>query len=342
MNYKDSGVDLHEQDMFNAKLGQKMPWLGGFGGAFDIGEDYLVSSTDGVGTKVKLYTQSQKEEGVDIKNLGIDLVAMVVNDLVCTGAKPLFFNDYLSVNTIDSIDAMGIIEGINEGLAQCGDGIPLIGGETAIMGDMYKEGEFDIAGFGVGACPKENFIDGSGIEVGDVMLGLKSNGFHSNGYTLIRQVVSHTVENDPESIPEGLFADLLKPTRIYVNSILKVLDYYKEDVHGISHITGGGRYNVNRLLGDINLKPKWNNNNTAFRQDEFNWIQKAGNISDEEMRRVFNDGIGMVLVVNRNSAQKIISLLESLGEDVFEVGLIETRLNKVELDELNQIIENRH
>jgi len=124
MNYKDSGVDLHSQDMFNAKLCQKMPWLGGFGGAFDIGEDYLVSSTDGVGTKVTLYNTSKDLDGVDIKNLGIDLVAMVVNDIVCTGAKPLFFNDYLSVNNLESFDAMALIEGINEGLSQCG-GIPL-------------------------------------------------------------------------------------------------------------------------------------------------------------------------------------------------------------------------
>ena len=216
MNYKESGVDLHEQDVFNARLAKKMPWLGGFGGAFDIGEDYLISSTDGVGTKVMLYNDYKDEPGVSISNLGIDLVAMVMNDIVCTGAKPLFFNDYLAVNDLTKMDAMDLIAGINTGLHLCGD-VPLLGGETAIMGDMYGEGEFDVAGFGVGACPKDDFIDGTAISDGDVMLGLASSGFHSNGYTLIRKVL----ENVPnEDIPTDLFKDLLKPTKIYVNSIL--------------------------------------------------------------------------------------------------------------------------
>jgi len=339
MNYKDSGVDLHSQDMFNAKLCQKMPWLGGFGGAFDIGEDYLVSSTDGVGTKVTLYNTSKDLDGVDIKNLGIDLVAMVVNDIVCTGAKPLFFNDYLSVNNLESFDAMALIEGINEGLSQCG-GIPLLGGETAIMGDMYKDGEFDIAGFAIGACPKDNYIDGSNIESGDVMLGLKSSGFHSNGYSLIRKVLD---ENADTEKPEGLIKNILTPTKIYVKTIMRLLEYYREDIHGISHITGGGRGNVNRLLGeDVNLRPHWNDNEMHFRPEEMNWIQKAGNIDELEMRKVFNNGIGMVLIVARNSAEKIIKMLQSLDEEVFEVGLIADRLDAEQLEDLTKTIENRH
>ena len=172
MNYKDSGVNLHEQDMFNAQLATQMPWLGGFAGAFDIGDDFLVSSTDGVGTKIKLYNSYKDLDGVSIRNLGIDLVAMVMNDIVCTGAKPLFFNDYLAVNTIESVEALELVAGINEGLAQCGN-VPLLGGETAIMSDMYKLGDFDVAGFGVGACPKDDYIDGSGISAGNVMIGLK-------------------------------------------------------------------------------------------------------------------------------------------------------------------------
>jgi phosphoribosylformylglycinamidine cyclo-ligase len=318
MNYKDSGVDLQTQDMFNTQLCSKMPWLGGFGGAFDIGENYLVSSTDGVGTKIKLYIQAQEEEGVSIKNIGIDLVAMVMNDIVCTGAKPIFFNDYLAVNTLSQIDAMGLIDGINEGLAQCGDGIPLIGGETAIMGDMYKEGEFDIAGFGVGACPHDDFIDGSAITNGDVMIGLKSNGFHSNGYTLIRKVVNESCEVAP-------LADLLKPTTIYVKPVLEVLDKHKGNVHGIAHITGGGRANVDRLLGeDINLRPVWFENQTIT--EEMEWVKRNGDIDEIEFRKVFNNGVGMVLIVDRDEYPEIQHTLDRLKVEHVEIGAIVARV----------------
>lgn len=326
MNYKDSGVDLHSQDMFNAQLCQNMPWLGGFAGAFDIGDDYLVSSTDGVGTKVKLYTQALKENGVSINNLGIDLVAMVMNDIVCTGAKPIFFNDYLAVNKIEQVDALGLIAGINEGLSQCGS-VPLLGGETAIMGDMYKSGEFDVAGFGVGVCPKDKFIDGTKIAENDIMIGLHADGFHSNGYTLIREVVSVASMTNPEDFPTDLFADLLKPTRIYVKPILRCLDKFKGGIHGIAHITGGGRANVNRLMGDdLNLRPKWFDDD--HKTDEMKWIQKYGNISDEEFRRVFNNGIGMVVIASREIAGEMIELLEAMGERVSQVGVIENRLNE--------------
>jgi phosphoribosylformylglycinamidine cyclo-ligase len=319
MNYKDSGVDLHEQDMFNARLCQKMPWLGGFAGALDIGNDYLVSSTDGVGTKVKLYVQAQEEEGVSIKNIGIDLVAMVMNDIVCCGAKPLFFNDYLAVNQLSQIDALGLIEGINEGLKQCGDNVPLLGGETAIMTDMYKEGDFDIAGFGVGACPKDDFIDGSGIVDGDVMIGLKSDGFHSNGYTLIRKVIE---SEDTEDIP---FSDLLRPTKIYVKPVLEVVNKHKGKVHGIAHITGGGRSNVDRLLGeDINLRPVWFENQTLT--EEMEWIKMSGQIDELEFRKVFNNGIGMVLIVDREEYPMIQDTLDGLDVEHVEIGAIGSRI----------------
>jgi phosphoribosylformylglycinamidine cyclo-ligase len=319
MNYKDSGVDLHEQDMFNARLATKMPWLGGFAGALDIGNDYLVSSTDGVGTKVKLYVQAQEEEGVSIKNIGIDLVAMVMNDIVCCGAKPLFFNDYLAVNQLSQIDALGLIEGINEGLKQCGNNVPLLGGETAIMTDMYKEGDFDIAGFGVGACPKDDFIDGSGIVDGDVMIGLKSDGFHSNGYTLIRKVIE---SEDTEDIP---FSDLLRPTKIYVKPVLDVVNKHKGKVHGIAHITGGGRSNVDRLLGeDINLRPVWFENQTLT--EEMEWIKMSGQIDDIEFRKVFNNGIGMVLIVDREEYPMIQDTLDGLDVEHVEIGAIGSRI----------------
>jgi phosphoribosylformylglycinamidine cyclo-ligase len=324
MDYKDSGVDLHEQDVFNAKLASKMPWLGGFSGALDIGSDYLVSSTDGVGTKVMLYNDCKEMKGIDIKNIGIDLVAMVMNDIVCTGAKPLFFNDYLAVNQLNTIDAMGLIDGINEGLKQCGDNVPLLGGETAIMSDMYKEGDFDVAGFGVGACPKDNFVDGSGISNGDIMLGLTSSGFHSNGYTLIRKILSEL--DDDVELPKDLHKNLLKPTKIYVKSVLHVMKQYGGNVvHGIAHITGGGRQNVNRLLGeDLNLRPVWHGNERPT--DEMKWIQEQGNIDNYEMRKVFNNGIGMVLIVNHTDAYEVQRTLESVGETVIEVGVIGERV----------------
>jgi len=325
MNYKDSGVDLQQQDLFNARLCSAMPWLGGFAGAFDIGDDYLVSSTDGVGTKIKLYVQSQKEKGVSIKNIGIDLVGMVMNDIVCTGARPIFFNDYLAVNQLTQLDASGLIDGINDGLLMCGDNVPLLGGETAIMTDMYKSGEFDIAGFGVGVCPKDNFIDGSNIVEGDVMIGLLSDGFHSNGYTLIRKVVNKVLKESPEDIPKDLFTNLLKPTRIYVKPVLRAIQKGKGGVHGIAHITGGGRSNVDRLLGeDINLKPVWFEDN--HKPDEMIWIQEQGNIDDIEMKRVFNNGIGMVLIVSRKVAGELIGLLEAMDERPVQVGVIEKRV----------------
>ncbi len=319
MNYKDSGVDLHEQNVFNAKIHQKMPWLGGFGGAYDIGEDSLVSWPDSVGSKVMLYEKAKHLDGVDIKNIGIDLVATVMNDIVCTGAQPMFFNDYLSINALDTVDVMGIIDGINDGLKQCGDNVPLISGETSVMNDMHPTGGFDVAGFGVGACPKGDFIDGINISEGDVMLGLKSSGFHTDGYALIRKVLDENIDAD---LPDGFYQKLLTPTRIYVKSVLSVLKHYKGAVHGISQITGGGRGNINRLIGeDVNLRPLWNNNDHLIRQDEMSWIQRVGNISQVEMRRVFNNGIGMVLIVDRNSAT--------------------TRLTKVGMDNLNKTIEKR-
>lgn len=322
MNYKNSGVDLHEQDVFNVKLCNKMPWLGGPAGAFDIGDDYLVSSTNGVGTKIKLFIQAQKENGVSINNIGIDLVAMVMNDIICTGAKPLFFNDYLAVNKLNEIDAEGLIDGINQGLRQCGD-VPLISGDTAIMPGMYNTGEFDISGFATAVCPKSDFIDGTAIEDGDVMIGLKSSGFHSNGYTLIRDVLKTVSVND---YPTNIFSQLLRPSKIYVQSVLSVIRHSKGGVHGIAHITGGGRANVDKLLGeDLNLRPEWFEDN--HKTDEMLWIQKHGNIDDIEMKRVFNNGIGMVLIVSRESAQKVIELFQAMGESPVQVGYIKKRMD---------------
>ena len=328
MDYQSSGVDLQDQNMFNAKLAAKMPWLGGYAGAYDFGDDYLVSATDGVGSKIKLYFDHKDYPDINIKNLGHDLVAAVMNDIVCTGAIPLFMNDYLSVHDLKSDEYLDLIDGINEGLKQCGHNVPLIGGETAILPDIYKKHEFNIAGFGVGVCPKNDFIDGRNIKDGDMMIGLKSSGFHCNGYSLIRKVW----EKYGANAPKGTLKKLLAPSRIYVTSVLAVLKKHRKDVNGIAHITGGGRDNILRLLGEgLNLRPIWSDD--WERPEEFKWLQDAGTISNEEMKRVFNDGIGMILVVNRDAVVKIVEELTSLAESPIICGRIQVRLTDVALKE---------
>ena len=325
MDYESAGVSLHEQEFFNAKLAAKMPWLGGHAGAFDVGSDYLVSGCDGIGTKVKLYLENKDVEGVSIKNLGQDLVAMVFNDIVCFGATPLFMNDYLAVPSI-SDEYLELIDGINDALKPLEGKPPLISGDTSIHPEIET---FDIAGFGIGACPKKNYIDGKNIKDDDVILGLRSSGFHSNGYTLIRKIwndytfdITPGIENKTE-----LITRLLTPSRIYVNTILAVLRKYAPSINGICHITGGGRENLNRLMGEnLNLRPRWNDNWT--KPEEFEFIQKAGRISDGEMRRVFNDGIGMMMVVDPNEVVGIVEYLEKLGEDVIVCGTISTRFKQ--------------
>jgi|GEM_PF-1066079 phosphoribosylformylglycinamidine cyclo-ligase len=322
MDYESVGVNLHEQDLFNVKLAMRMPWLGGHSGAFDVGSDYLVSGCDGIGTKIKLYQDNSDVEGVSIKNLGQDLVAMVFNDIVCSGATPLFMNDYLAVPKIDDI-YLELIDGIRDALKGLEGSPPLISGETAIHPDIKT---FDIAGFGVGACPKANYIDGKEIVAGNVMLGLRSSGFHANGYTLIRKVWQDRRYLYTDSHPDML-KRLLTPTRIYVNTVLSILREFAPYVKGICHITGGGRDNLLRLLGeDLNLRPNWNNNWT--KPEEFKFIQEKGEISDEEMVRVFNDGIGMIMVVDPEKVADIVNRLEKLGEDVIVCGTIMKRLKQ--------------
>jgi len=322
MDYESVGVSLYDQEIFNVKLAAKMPWLGGHSGAFDVGEDYLVSGCDGIGTKVKLYLENKDVKGVSIKDLGQDLVAMVFNDIVCCGATPLFMNDYLAVPSIDD-EYLKLIDGINDALKGLEGKPPLISGETAIHTDIET---FDIAGFGVGACPKKNYIDGKNIKDGDIILGLKSSGFHSNGYTLIRKVWLEK-ESFRSKDRDEIIKRLLTPSRIYVNTILSVLRKYAPSINGICHITGGGRENLNRLMGEnLNLRPRWNDDWT--KPPEFEFIQKNGKISDGEMRRVFNDGIGMMMVVDPNEVVGVVEYLEKLGEDVVVCGSISTRFKQ--------------
>ena len=321
MDYDSVGVSLQDQDFFNARLAGKMPWLGGHSGAWDAGSDYLVSGCDGIGTKIKLYLENKDVKGVSIKNLGQDLVAMVFNDIVCSGATPLFMNDYLAVPSIDD-QYLELIDGINDALKPLEGKPPLISGETAIHPDIKT---FDIAGFGVGACPKKNYITGEKIKEDDVILGLRSSGFHSNGYTLIRKVWLEPQAFHCER--DEMINLLLTPSRIYVNTILAVLRKYAPSVNGICHITGGGRENLNRLMGEnLNLRPRWNDNWT--KPPEFEFIQKNGKISDGEMKRVFNDGIGMMMVVAPENAVSIVEYLEKLKEDVVICGTISTRFKQ--------------
>jgi|TARA_B110001454_G_scaffold171641_1_gene162515 phosphoribosylformylglycinamidine cyclo-ligase len=321
MDYESAGVNLQDQDLFNAKLAAKMPWLGGHSGAWDAGSDYLVSGCDGIGSKIQLYLDNKEKEGVSIKNLGQDLVAMVFNDIVCSGATPLFMNDYLAVPTI-SDEYLELIDGIRDALKGLEGSPPLISGETAIHPEIKT---FDIAGFGVGACPKANYIDGKNIKDGNVMLGLASSGFHSNGYTLIRKVWQDQSYRCDDRL--AMINRLLTPTRIYVNTVLALLREFAPYVNGICHITGGGRDNLLRLLGeDLNLRPNWNNNWT--RPEEFKFIQEKGEISDQEMVRVFNDGIGMILVVDPNKVADIVERLQKLGEDVVVCGTVMKRLKQ--------------
>jgi phosphoribosylformylglycinamidine cyclo-ligase len=322
MDYESVGVSLPDRDMYLARLAGKMPWLGGHSGAFDVGADYLVSGCDGIGTKVQLYLENKDVKGVSIKDLGQDLVAMVFNDIVCCGATPLFMNDYLAVPSIND-EYLELIDGINDALKGLEGKPPLISGETAIKPDIET---FDIAGFGVGACPKKNYIDGKKIKEDDVILGLKSSGFHSNGYTLIRKVWLDK-ESFRSKDRDVIIKRLLTPSRIYVNTILATLRKYAPFVHGICHITGGGRENLNRLMGEnLNLRPRWNDNWT--RPPEFEFIQKYGKISDGEMRRVFNDGIGMMMVVDPKEVVGIVEYLEKLKEDVIVCGTISTRFTQ--------------
>jgi|TARA_B100000959_G_scaffold142869_1_gene150001 phosphoribosylformylglycinamidine cyclo-ligase len=333
MDYDSVGVSLTDQEFFNAKLSAKMPWLGGHCGAFDVGADFLVSSCDSIGTKIKLYQESkEKYEGISIKNLSQDLVAMVFNDIVCSGATPLFMSDYLAVPAIND-ELHEFIDGLNETLKTLEGRPPLISGNTPIQPEIET---LDIAGFGVGACPKKNYIDGKNIKDSDVILGLRSSGFHSDGYALIRKIWNDipVAEGDQEMIIR-----LLTPSRIYVNTILSVLRKYAPFINGICHITSGGRENLNRLMGEnLNLRPRWNNDWT--RPEEFDYIQKNGNISDGEMRRVFNDGIGMMLVVDPNEVVGIVEYLEKLKEEVVVCGTISTRFKQTVNTETGRVNES--
>ncbi len=329
LTYRSAGVDIDAGDRLveNIKPFARrtrrpgvLAGIGGFGALFGVPRRYrdpvLVSGTDGVGTKLKLAFQLRRHD-----TIGIDLVAMSVNDILTLGAEPLFFLDYYACGALDVGSATQVVKGIAAGCEAAG--CALIGGETAEMPGMYRSGEYDLAGFAVGVVEKTRIIDGSTIRPGDVVLGLASSGAHSNGYSLIRRIIAdRRVKLSTRIGGRALSALIMAPTRIYVKPVLKLLRSL--DVKGLAHITGGGlTENVPRVL-----KPR-----LAARIDRgawprpplFRWLQEAGRIAESEMLRVFNCGIGMVVVVGAHDAARAQRLLARAGERVFRIGTIERR-----------------
>lgn len=296
--------------------------IGGFGALFELSKKFrepvLVSGTDGVGTKLKLAFQWNKHDTV-----GQDLVAMSVNDILVQGAEPLFFLDYFACGKLDVDTAADVVKGIAQGceLAGCA----LIGGETAEMPSMYPEGEYDLAGFAVGAVEKSDIIDGSRIMPGDVVLGLASSGAHSNGYSLVRKIIEvANPDLDADFHGRPLRDVIMAPTRIYVKPLLELMAAMPAAVKGMAHITGGGiTENVPRILRD----------ELVARIDAsawplpplFQWLQEAGNVDAQEMYRVFNCGIGMVVVVAAELADEVSVRLVTAGETVHRIGRIDAR-----------------
>lgn len=305
LTYKKSGVDIDKANKLVDWIKRLVPGIGGFSGLFPVGKNLFISaSCDGVGTKLKIAQILGKHNTV-----GIDLVAMNVNDLVCCGAKPLFFLDYYSCGKLDSKIAMQVITGIKNGCDTAG--CVLLGGETAEMPGFYKKGEYDLAGFAVGIVEKKNIIDGSKIAAGNLILGIPSSGLHSNGFSLVRKIFS-------EREIKKYGNELLMPTRIYVREILFVIRHSSFSIRGICHITGGGFYdNIVRIL-PANCRAVIHRNKFSV-PEIFKIIQKKGNISDKEMHRTLNMGIGMVVIVQKSKSAEVQKILKGsviIGEIV--------------------------
>jgi len=342
LSYKDAGVDIDAGNELVKRIKPAvrstvrpgvMGGIGGFGGLFDLSavqcaNPVLVSGTDGVGTKLKLAHAMN-----DHRTIGIDLVAMCVNDILVLGAEPLFFLDYYACGQLDVDQAAQVVAGIAEGCRQ--SGCALTGGETAEMPGMYHGDDYDLAGFVVGVVDKTKIIDGSAIRPGDRLIGLASSGPHSNGYSLIRKVLETTATRLDGPIPghenlnTALGQSLLAPTRIYVKPVLSLLESLPESIHGMAHITGGGlTENITRVLPEncgIRI------NTASWPQPAvFDWLQKAGGISDEEMRRTFNNGIGMVLVVPASQAARVQENLSANRQDNWIIGEVTSSPGQVE------------
>ncbi len=325
LTYRDAGVDIDEGDALVEDIGpaveatrrpEVLGGLGGFGALFELPpgkyqHPVLVSGTDGVGTKLKLAIDLRKYDTV-----GIDLVAMCVNDILVQGAEPLFFLDYYATGKLDRGAAAQVIKGIAAGCRQAG--CALVGGETAEMPGMYAKGDFDLAGFAVGAVEKQRILDGRKVAVGDVVIGLASSGPHSNGYSLIRKIIevgSHKLDAAFGDSTLGL--TLLIPTRIYVKPLLALL--LQHPVHALAHITGGGLIeNIPRVLPqgcDVVLDAaSWP------RLPIFKWLQQEGGVPESEMLRTFNCGIGMIVIAPAGAADAVIAALKAAGEQAYRIG----------------------
>ena len=328
LSYKDAGVDINAGNALVERIkpevkrttrAEVIGGLGGFGALCAIPSKYkepiLVSGTDGVGTKLRLAIDLKKHD-----TIGIDLVAMCVNDLVVQGAEPLFFLDYYATGKLDVDVAVDVVKGIADGCVQ--SGCALVGGETAEMPGMYHAGDYDLAGFCVGVVEKSEIIDGSRVKNGDALIALGSSGPHSNGYSLVRKVIDVAGVNPATELLDNkpLSEHVLAPTKIYVKSVLALIK--QADVHAIAHLTGGGFWeNIPRVL------PK----NTKAVIDEkswkwpsvFNWLQEKGNIDTYEMYRTFNCGVGMVIALPQEQVETALAILKQAGENAWLIGHIE-------------------
>ena len=303
--------------------------IGGFGGVFDIGllnynDPLLISSTDGVGTKLLLAIENNLYDYI-----GIDLVAMCVNDLIVQGAEPLYFLDYFATGQLSNLTAKKIIKSISKGCIE--SNCALIGGETAEMPGLYEKGHFDLAGFSVGSVERNKLLPKNNIEKGDVLIGLPSNGLHSNGYSLVRNIIDQKNINItlpmPDNSEKTIAETLLEPTKIYVKLILDLLNS-SDQIKAISNITGGGiTENLPRIFENENIGAKINLSSWV-RPSIFNWLQELGNIDEKEMLKTLNCGIGMILVINQKDITKISKILENKNEDFYIIGeIIETHID---------------
>ena len=337
LSYRDAGVDIDagaalveriKPAVARTKRPGVLGGLGGFGALFELPVDryrqpVLVSGTDGVGTKLKLAIELNRHD-----TIGIDLVAMCVNDILVTGAEPLFFLDYYATGKLEVEIGASVISGIATGCEQAG--CALVGGETAEMPGMYDAGDYDLAGFCVGVVEKERIIDGSAVRVGDALIGIGSSGPHSNGYSLVRKIVDVSGADLNTPFDGATLGErLLAPTRIYVRPLLKLMETV--DVHALAHITGGGLLeNIPRVLPDntraVISAASWQ------RPAIFDWLQEQGNVADSEMYRTFNCGIGMVLVVADAQADAVMAHLRTAGESAWRIGSIEAAEGAAHVD----------
>lgn len=327
LSYKNAGVSIERGNELVKRLKKTvsnthrqgvMGGLGGFGALFDLGSlnykhPVLVSGTDGVGTKIKLAIDNKRHESI-----GIDLVGMCVNDLIVQGADPLFFLDYFACSSLNVDIAETVINGIADGCTLAG--CSLVGGETAEMPGMYQPGEYDLAGFCVGVVEKDEIITGQGVSAGDILIAIASSGCHSNGYSLIRKIISVTNQDLSELLAgKTLLNHLLEPTRIYAKQILGLIN--KVPIKAIAHITGGGLIeNIPRVIPD-DLAVKIEANSWKL-PPIFEWLREKGNIDSHEMYKTFNCGVGIILCVDSDNVRKTISYLTDIGEDAWVIGQI--------------------